>query len=862
MYFWSYFEKTPLQQVPAKIGLIFILLLLLAGCNAVKRVPDGKLLLTENEIIVNDEPEDSYSINNIPYQQPNTRLPLLGSPIRLYIYNWARPNIDSIMQARFIENENRRKFYTALLSRKQLDKYIDFRVDFNEVLKNFGEEPAIISENLVKRSANRLTEYYNSKGWFRAETTYEIQGDSTAKKGRVTYNINTGKPYYIDSLKTFIKSAAADSIYRKHTDESVIELGAQYELLDINAETARLTDLMRNNGLFYFDREYISFIGDSVNTDHKVNLELYIKNREIRSRDSVYEVPLKVHRISRVNVVTDYGFSLRDNTIQDSTSLNDYHLYAYDKIRYKPKYLTDAIFVKPGDTYSDESRNKSLIRLSQLGTFRYPDLRYSEDPADPEGTDLIANIYLTPLPKFNLRADFDVSTSNIQRFGIAGGGSLRIRNILGGMETLQISGRASIGDSRTAAGSNSPELFDITEIGADISLTIPRIFFPINTPFITPDMSPSTSFTTGIGIQQNIGLDKQNVTGGINYKWSPTAKLNYRFDLFDIQYIRNLNIPNYFRVYENSYQELNDIAQNYPSQTQDYINENGDLTIPDGSLSFIRDVRNRNFTVTTAEFNDVINIEDRRRRLTEDNLILATSFTYFRNTRETLFDDEFSSFRAKIELAGNTLSGLSDLIGLPKNEDGSSRVLGVRFSQYVKTELDFIKHWDFGNDNILAVRAYGGIAIPYGNSNSIPFIRSFFGGGSNDNRAWQAFRLGPGSTDSPNDFNEANMKLAFNVEQRFKLFGDLKGAVFADVGNIWNALDNVDDPQATFTGFSSLRDIAVGTGFGFRYDFSFFVIRFDIGFKTYDPALPLGERWFKNTNFNNAVFNVGINYPF
>ena len=106
------------------------------------------------------------------------------------------------------------------------------------------------------------------------------------------------------------------------------------------------------------------------------------------------------------------------------------------------------------------------------------------------------------------------------------------------------------------------------------------------------------------------------------------------------------------------------------------------------------------------------------------------------------------------------------------------------------------------------------------------------------------------------------MKLSFNVEQRFTLLGDLKGAIFTDVGNIWNVLDNVTEPQATFTGLSSLKDIAVGTGFGFRYDFNFFVLRFDIGLKTYDPALPEGERWFKNTNLSNAVYNVGINYPF
>ncbi|WP_311195883.1 BamA/TamA family outer membrane protein [Antarcticibacterium sp. 1MA-6-2] len=97
---------------------------------------------------------------------------------------------------------------------------------------------------------------------------------------------------------------------------------------------------------------------------------------------------------------------------------------------------------------------------------------------------------------------------------------------------------------------------------------------------------------------------------------------------------------------------------------------------------------------------------------------------------------------------------------------------------------------------------------------------------------------------------------------RFNIFGALNSALFVDIGNIWNVLDIVEEDAATFNSFADLQDIAVGTGTGLRYDFNFFVLRFDVGFKTYDPALPKGERWFKNYNFNNAVYNVGINYPF
>ena len=130
--------------------------------------------------------------------------------------------------------------------------------------------------------------------------------------------------------------------------------------------------------------------------------------------------------------------------------------------------------------------------------------------------------------------------------------------------------------------------------------------------------------------------------------------------------MRNLNISNYFNVYENSYDELIFIALGYPTQVIPYLNEEGNLDIPDGALDFINAVQNRNIAVTTTEFNDVVNIEERRQRLTEDNLILASSFTYYKNTRDNLFDDEFTSFRAKLEVAGNTLSAISNLIVLKK----------------------------------------------------------------------------------------------------------------------------------------------------------------------------------------------------
>jgi outer membrane protein assembly factor BamA len=207
------------------------------------------------------------------------------------------------------------------------------------------------------------------------------------------------------------------------------------------------------------------------------------------------------------------------------------------------------------------------------------------------------------------------------------------------------------------------------------------------------------------------------------------------------------------------------------------------------------------------------------------------------------------------------MQGLATALDLNKNDNGNYLLFDVPFSQYAKLELNYIKHWDLGGDNIIATRAFGGFALPYGNSQSIPFARSFFGGGPNDNRGWQPYDLGPGKTNGVNDFNEANFKLSFNFEYRFNVFGSLNSALFIDAGNIWNLADNVTDPDATFDGLRDLEDLSIATGFGFRYDISFFVIRLDFGFKTYNPGDPV-QQWFNDYEFSKMVFNFGINYPF
>ncbi|MHA7059890.1 translocation and assembly module lipoprotein TamL [Aquimarina sp. M1] len=837
----------------------------LISCNAIKRVKEEEHLLTKNEIFVDSVKTNNTKLYNQLYQKPNTKL--AWTPFRLHIYNFAKVNPDSSYQSWLHKNPNREKRLVNFLSKKQVNRLGVGYAGINNWLKKTGEAPVIVDESKAKRSVKRLESYYWNNGWFNIEADYKINYEKN-QRASISYFVKPHKPYFIDSLYTKIESKAADSIYKLNQNKSTIISGKQYRTLDIEAERERLTRLYRNSGLYHFEKEFIKFDADTINTNKKIKLNLLINNRRITEEEQTIKIPFRVHKISKVNVFTDYSYKNRNQKPKDSASYNGYNIYSYDKLRYTRKAIANSILITPGEIFRDRDRTLTYNQISNLKTFKYPNIRYSIDPNNPKGTDLIANVLLTPRKKYSTNVEFDVSTSNIQVFGIGFSGSFLIRNVFGGAEIFEISARGSVGSSKDPVDPDG-QFFDISEIGVDLKLSFPKIIFPFQTRKIIPKyMSPTTNLIFGINTQQNIGLDKQNASGIFNYQWKPSTKLTHQVDLVNVQYVRNLNTGNYFNVYSNSFSRLNNIATEVLAPNSPFFDvENTNqsvLTIPTGANSFITQSLGEtpNNDLTADQLQEIRNINERKERLTEDNLIFASSYTYLKNNRENLYDENFSRFRVKIEFAGNVLKTASNILGLKENANNRLEVFGVEFSQYAKTELDYIKHWELGRKSVLAFRVFGGIALPYGNANSIPFARSFFGGGPNDNRAWLPYDLGPGSSGGRNEFNEANMKLALNAEYRYNILGALNGAFFIDAGNIWNVLDSVEEEDAVFSRWDDLQEIAVGSGLGLRYDFDFFVVRLDIGFKTFNPANIEDQRWFKGYNFSEAVYNVGINYPF
>ena len=827
-------------------------------CSSTKNIAPSQSVLVREVFLKNGTPLKRDLAKQLSVSPPNAQV--FGIPVKLHIYNLVKENPDSLFNDWMNKKPKRFERLTKIYSEKQVDQLKKYKRNFNFWLKKSGEPPSIFFENNSSSTSKRLEQYYKNKGFFNTSVLTSI--DTIAQqKVNVTYEVKTGESFVVDQKTENIASADLDSIYQKNSENSFIKEGEVFEVENFNKERDRLVQLFRNNGIENFQQKSIRFKAylDSLGDDLKIPIGIVIQNEAKRDQNNIVEIPYVVQKVNKIKLFIEdpnKEFSVYTDTIQ----FNSLTILSDGKLNYKPKTLASGVFIKEGLPYSDQDRSNTYRYFSDLRIFKYPNIDFSTDPKDSLG--LISSIYLTPREPFSVGFDLDLSHSNIQFFGISLGSSVISRNVFKGTETLELGLKGTIGASKDVADKND-DFFNIFEFGGDLKLRIPRMIFPFNGPLIKNYFEkPSTNIIIGTSFQQNIGLDKQNFVGTLEYQWSKNKTQKYNFKLLDLEFVNNKAIANYFNVYRNSYDRLNSIAQQIRYDSEFVLDDN--LVIPKGTTEFINQVIQGETTIEREDqlYRDVRVIQERETRLTSNNLITSSAFSFNMNTQENIFDEDFSQFQLKVVSSGNLLTGLLNLSGKEKNEDQVYEFLDVIPSQFIKTEFNFIKHWSVGKEQVLAMRLFSGIAIPYGNSDNIPFTRSYFAGGSNDNRAWKAYKLGPGIGENSNEFNEANFKIAFNLEYRYTILGPLKGAFFIDAGNIWNALDNIEDPKQRFDGFEDLNEIAIGTGFGLRYDFDYFVFRLDSGFKTYDPSQIKADRWGKQISFRRTVFNIGINYPF
>lgn len=835
-----------------KIFIFFLLTFMLAACSSVKRVKDTELLLTQNTIIVNDKKNKNPDLNELLVQKPNSKT--FGFPLSLYFYNLG-DNRKPQKSSEWGKKKNKTyNFIKNIFSEKQSISYANKMIDLNNWFLRNGQSPVIINDNKIKRTVNNLLAYHKNNGYFSVKVSSEKELIKK-KKGVVKYLINKGRPTFLDTIRTDIKSPVLDSLYQSKKMSSFLKTGDQFIEANFIKEAKRITAFYRNNGVYLFTENDLGYynIDSATTNNYKTNIDLVIfdKKRVLDMNGEYTLKPYQIQTLRKVTVFTDYSFSKKDNPYLDSLSHEEITFLAHKKIKYNPKLLSESIFIRPNEVYTDSLRNLTRKHLKSLRNFKVTNITYETTESMDNLLDV--NIFLTPLDKFSLDLETELTHSNIRDLGVSGKFSIINRNTFKGAEIFKLSFLSSFFNASQDANKEG-SFFNSWEIGADASIEFPRFLAPFGLSKTVPKrMSPRTMFTLGTSIQQNIGLDRQTLTALIDYKWQYNEKKTIQLEIFNTQYVRNLRIGNYFDIYNSEYIKLNSIAKEFFNDP-DYNLERQQETV-----SFMRDVfNNTNFESTNPDaYKDNLNVFDRYNIITSDFLIPTIAYSITYNNQQDFRDNNFSFLKIRVANSGN----IGGLISNKRDINNRKTIFKIPLAQYFKTDIEYKKFWEIDDSSVFGLRSFIGAIIPYDNS-AIPFTKSYFAGGSNDIRAWQTYDLGPGKRNSGLEYNIGSLKFLTSVEYRFDMFGSLKGALFVDAGNIWDITNSIfAEEDAKFNGINSVKDIAVGSGFGLRYDFSFLVFRLDLGFKMHEPYLK-GKRWFKNYNFSNAVYNIGINYPF
>jgi len=836
-----------------KVSFYFFIILIISSCNSVKRVAEKEQLLKTSTIIVDGKKNRNLQLNDYVIQKPNSKL--LGIPVSVYFHNIGNPNAPKTPKEWGIQNPKKYNFFKRLFSEKQSIGVANTNIKLNNWFLKNGESPVIINDFKTKKTVKSLNTYFKTIGFWN-NTVVAIKDSLKEKKAAITYHITKNKPIFLDSLLINIPSSTLKAIYLSDTANTFLKKGDQYNQANFEKEGNRIIKLFRNSGVYSFSDSYLYFnVNDTDTLAQKTNVITTIAENAIETANGIERTPFQIQKISKVNVYTDYTFNKENAPYLDSISYNGITFIAHEKIKYNPKYLAQSIFIRANQIYSDTLRNLTRSHLKSLNNFKAISINYQTI----QDSLLVANIRLTPQKKYSIGAETELTHSNIRKLGISGKLSVINRNSFKGAELFKFSFTGSFFNTSTQPGSNSG-FFNAWELGVDLSLEIPRFSAPFGLNRLVPKgMSPKTFFSIGTGIQKNIGLDRQTINANFNYSWKFNKRKSINLELFNVQYIRNLNNAEYFNIYSSEYNKLRPIATAYNNFNATNPTVSPFTLTTSNAPEFMNLVKtDRDFqTNHPTEYSDNLNVNNRYAIITSNFIIPTIAYTYTYNNQTTYKDNNFSFFKVRIANAGNFVS----LVSNQKNKNGVKTIADTPVAQYFKIDLEYKKFWNVSRSSVLGFRSFLGAIMAYGNS-GIPFTKSYFAGGSNDIRAWKTYELGLGSSPPGLEYNVGNFKFLTSLEYRFDLISSLKGALFIDAGNIWDISNSsFTDEKAKFNSFSSLKQIAVGSGFGARYDFNFLILRLDIGFKTHEPYLS-GSKWFKNYNFNNAVYNIGINYPF
>jgi outer membrane protein assembly factor BamA len=702
----------------------------------------------------------------------------------------------------------------------QLDDSLKVRVVSFAGIRKTLISPAVFDTVYATRTIRYMSALLGSLGYYHPDITWDSTLKIVGRQQRVYVNFDVfpGKNLKLDSVNYVLTDTALQRLADEHRPEAVLKRGDPYSQQRVSSELDRLVDIYKDNGYFNISKEDFYAEHDTVaaalinpNLDPFEQLRLLEELRLRRENPTINvvfkqrtrnETHLQQYQIGNVSIYPDLRlFEDTTRVMFDTTQVRRITIYSKENL-FKPRFLARNTDLLPGRMYKLSDYYKTVNTFSQLGAWEQVNVELI--PNDSLALiDVRINLY--PGKKQNLLVDLEATRSS--------GDVIATSNLFGvgfvvGLRNRNLARESIQSITNLRAGielGTKTRLVQTLQASAEKNIYFPRFILPFR-------------------IRGERRMDNSRTIFKVN------ASYTDRRDFFTLTSI------NGSVAYEWSKKNISWV---YSPLTVQLLGVNPRLKL----LDLFTKVPNLEFSF-------------------QDGLIVSQNLLF--KWIGSASKNKISSFTVGVEESGA-------ILGLIPSIDRNGGLF-----RYIKMDADF-RHTINLNRTAFAFRTYAGIGIPYGRQRdgsmetSLPYIKSFFAGGPNSMRAWQIRRLGPGSSDTREDLDRfGDIALEGNAEFRFNVATigavKLKSALFTDIGNIWNRSD-FGDPLLAKTEFRLDRlyqDLAVAAGTSLRFDFDYFLIRFDWAYKLKDPANSEYNNggWFYKVGIGNGQFQLGINYPF
>ena len=688
---------------------------------------------------------------------------------------------------------------------------------FNKWVRRVGSAPVIYDPSLTDASVKQLSTALANKGYMNSTVTVDTLGNIDKKRMKVTYNVTFGQPHYVSSISYNIPNDTLRELILADSAQFLVKQNSVFDRNLLDEERQGISERLRSKGYFAFNKEYITFTADTAAGEKNVNLTMNLM-RPYLSESMPYYTSHRPFYVRNVTFVTSYNpATMHNSTDFDEKDLvwhNDYRIFYGDDRYLRASVLEESCFISPGKQYNSKDVDRTYEAFGRLGIVKFVNIELVPVGEIDGKIWLDAYVLLSRTKPQTASVSLE-GTNSEGDFGFGVGLGYQHRNVFKGSEILNAKFKASY---ESLSGDLSGFINDnYSEYQAELGIRYPKFKAPFLKRSFKQKILAQTEFGLNFNYQERPEYTRVIAGAGWRYLWSErTNKTRHTFNLMDLNYVN----------------------------------------LPKSKGSFIENISNPLLRYSY-----------------EDHLIMRMGYSYYHSNKKEpnmmrkLYQPDVYTIRVAAETAGNLLYGISNLIGQDK-EDGTYKVVGINYSQYFKVDADYSFTHSFNPKSSLAFHVGVGAAMPYGNSKVLPFEKRFYAGGANSVRGWGVRTLGPGSYFATNSVNSfiyqcGDIRLDLNLEYRAKLFWVLELGAFIDAGNIWTIREYEDQPGGVFKFNKFYEQIALSYGLGIRMDFTYFLLRLDVGMKAHNPASGQ-ERWpLLHPDWGrDSAFHFSVGYPF